>query len=471
MIGGGSSVENSQVSLEKNVLYLQRFLSDRGMSDVPHEILFGAGLSRVNDVKYVDPKLKPSRANELVAEIFKREDHSDTRYRPHEIPHLWGPSSRKSISRWFDEVGAKLNERDRLFIYYTGHGGRGAKRDTTLALWHEPDMPVSEFAKLLDRLPPKVSVVLIMVQCFGGGFADVIFNDRNPAKGLSSQNRCGFFATTADRVAAGCTPDVNEEDYREYSTYFWAALYGRKRSGEAVPPPDYDGDGRVSLAEAHAYALVQSDTVDISMKTSDVFLRRFSTMHTATDPKTLIDADSGYQALLDHADPPERAALQGLSERLQLDGFNHTQAARSMAEGIRQRRAALESEQTRLRASHDRSCEALQAEVEARWPELSRPTGAAAKKLIAAEGPRIVKAIESSAAYPQLHREDERLDAIDAESTDLERKWVKTQRFIRVAEHVALAANLPHVASAEVRARYAALLAAEAGVLPPHAHD
>ena len=52
--------------------------------------------------------------------------------------------------------------------------------------------------------------------CFSGGFADVIYEGCDPGKGLAKANRCGFFATVSDRVAAGCTSDVDEENYREY---------------------------------------------------------------------------------------------------------------------------------------------------------------------------------------------------------------------------------------------------------------
>ncbi|HEY2585964.1 MAG TPA: hypothetical protein VGI81_09400 [Tepidisphaeraceae bacterium] len=469
-IGGGSSAANNQVSLEKNVLYLQRFLADRGLGDVPHEILFSDGAGGARDLQYI-PAAKPPRVNELLAELFHQERGVDEQYRAHAIAHLWGASGRQSIGRWFDTVGVKLHEGDRLFIYYTGHGSRGkGGHNTALAMWREADMPVSEFARLLDRLPPKVSVVLVMVQCFGGGFADVIFNDADVSKGLSPRNRCGFFATTPDRVAAGCTPDVDEENYREYSTYFWAALYGRTRGGDVVPPPDYDGDGRISLAEAHAYAMVASDTIDLSMKTSDVFLRRFSKAKTIAGPAELIDADSGFQTLLDRAEPPERATLDGLSKRLDLDGFNRTQAARTIAAGIAERRRALGDEQRRLRQSHDRACNALAAMVRTRWPELTNLLNPAAVKLLAEQGDTIVRAIEAAPVYPELRRQHDRLDAIDVEDSDLERKWVKCQRFIRTAEHVALAANLALVAPPDVRSRYETLRTAEGGTLADPSH-
>ena len=59
--------------------------------------------------------------------------------------------------------------------------------------------PVKEFAGYLEKLPPGVQVVLVMVQCYGGGFADVIYTGGDAGKGLSPRNRCGFFATVGLR--------------------------------------------------------------------------------------------------------------------------------------------------------------------------------------------------------------------------------------------------------------------------------
>ena len=95
-------------------------------------------------------------------------------------------------------------------------------------------------------------------------------------KGLHPQVRAGFFATVHDRVAAGCTPDIREENYQEYSTHFWEALCGESRIGKKIQKPDFNGDGSTSLTEAHAYVVIHSNTIDIPIKTSDVFLRRFS---------------------------------------------------------------------------------------------------------------------------------------------------------------------------------------------------
>ena len=172
------------------------------------------------------------KANELVAQVLGQDENLYQEYRAHDIPHLWGPSNPGVDQQVVRHDRQAAHDGDRLVIYYTGHGGRGS----TLALWNENDMSAKEFAGLLDKLPAKVSVVMVMVQCFSGGYADMIYEGGDPAKGLSERDRCGFFATVSDRVAAGCTSDVDEENYREYSTYFWAALYGQTRDRSARPP-------------------------------------------------------------------------------------------------------------------------------------------------------------------------------------------------------------------------------------------
>src|SRR5262245_60003767 len=84
-IGGGSWAANNQVSLEKNVLHLQRFLAERGMGDVPHEILFADGKGGLRDLVYEGPSARMPRANELVAQVLGQDDNLYEEYRPHDI--------------------------------------------------------------------------------------------------------------------------------------------------------------------------------------------------------------------------------------------------------------------------------------------------------------------------------------------------------------------------------------------------
>ena len=70
---------------------------------------------------------------------------------------------------------------------------------------------------------------------------------------------------------------MDEADYKDYSSSFFAGLSGLSRTGKAVDSADYDGDGRVSYAEAHAFAKVDGRTTDLPISTSEAWLQRRAT--------------------------------------------------------------------------------------------------------------------------------------------------------------------------------------------------
>jgi hypothetical protein len=368
-----------------------------------------------------------------------------------------------------------MGDGDRLFVYFTGHGGPGGRqtpRNTTLDLWLDGGMTVRELVALLDKLSPKVRVVLVMVQCHAGGFGDVIFRNADVGPVLAEPTRCGFFATWPDRLAAGCTPDTQEENYKDYSTSFFAALSGHTRTGEKVERPDYDGDGRTSLAEAHAYVLLNSDTIDIPMTTSDVLLRQFGKTkdERAAD---LVTPSTSFEALLARATPDRRTVLQGLSDQLKLTGDDRAASAKALADVLDKRRKALEPPQqprgggNRRGGGRDRdpTGERIRARLLARWPEMASPFHPAVAAALAREPDEIVRVIELTPGFQKWEDANTKANERADQSFELERKWVKCQRFLYVAETVALEANLPKFAGKLVQARYAELRAAENGFL------
>ena len=464
-IGGGSAPDNNQVSLEKNILYFRAVLAASGLGSAKHDTFFSDGDDPGLDVQYIDPDFEPPALNVLLARLNGNEHELYYQYRTHELTGVRGPSTRQAIVDWFNEVGAKLKANDRLFIYFTGHGGRGRPtRNTTLALWNDASMPVREFVPLLDRVPNDVSVVMVMVQCHAGGFADVIFEGAKPPA-LSAANRCGFFATLHNRQAAGCTPDIDEENYHEYSTFFFAALHGRTRTGDVVDPrPDYDGDGRVSFAEAHAYVQVESDTIDIPLATSDVFLRQFSDA-SVENPKGLVTIDEPFDRLVNLATPAQRVVLTALSERLQLGGPGRVREARTIVDQIEKDRRKIDERKTKLTAEYNRIKSRIRSRLKSRWPELVTAYHPRAQSILEREGERVQRFIESQDSFKRWEQLAEQLADLEDEDSALERRWVKCQRLMRCAESVALAANLEKVATEETRRRFEDLIAAESGTL------
>src|SRR5258706_12424219 len=107
----------------------------------------------------------------------------------------------------------------------------------------------------------------------------------------------------------------------------------------------------------------------------------------------------------------------------------------------------------------------IRARVMARWPEIGNPFHPAAMAALTREAAEIVKTIESDPAFKQWDAQIQKGDEQSQKSFDLERKWVKCQRFLYVSESVALEANLPSFGGKLVQAKYEALRAAENGTV------
>jgi hypothetical protein len=521
-IGGGYNPSGNQVSLEKNALLFQRMLAETYPKEVRQDLFFADGDAQERDVQFVDPGFEIPRANVLLAEVFNQEDEIDFQYRNHDLSSVDGPTTRDNIERWFKETGSQLTSGDRLFLYVTAHGGRSPDKerphDTVLLLWNRQPLRVHDLAAWLQYVPAEVPVAMVMVQCYSGGFAYSVYEDGHANSGLADANRCGFFATVHDRVAAGCTPDIDEANYHEYSSSFFEALRGKTRFDEPIERPDYDGDGRTSLAEAHAYVVLTSTTIDIPVCTSDEYLRavlqpepqeenqqqgrrrgrRNREQPVSTEPAkeveggaapveaaggegaaaqegnegdSLLSADSNYDELLSAATPAQRAVLEGLSQELGLSGAQRATEVRAKADEFENERKRVEEEKGNVQREFDQIREQIKQRVLARWPELNNRWHPVTNEVLAGSADELVSLVE---AHPQYGRFEElriKLDELETSKLDYERKWVKCRRLERALETVALAANLPLKATAEQVAGYERLMAAEGAFFGPQLEE
>jgi len=466
-IGGGYSPMGNQVSLEKNVLLFRKLLSEAYPSAPAHDIFFADGDDAGRDLQYHDPTAPTPRSNQLAAQVFQEEKYYGYQYRSSSIPGLSGASNEHNVKQWFEETGAKLTGEDRLIIYLTAHGGKATDkkqpRNTSVYLWNRQRMVMTDLVGLLDKVPADVPVMVVMVQCYSGGFANIVFNEGDRKKGFTQANRCGFYATLHNRVAAGCTADIREEDYHEYSSYFWEAIRGSTRTGQPIERPDYDGDGRTSFAEAHAYALMESITLDISIKTSDAFLRAFSKLGDGKDD--LLHAGSPVDQLLAEASPVDRAVIEGLSQRLSLNDQQRAEEAKKLAGALMSKKKQFDDDRKQKHREYTGICRELQNHLKQRWPEIANKWHPRMTELLTTDSEEFVKAIEGHRRYDDFERLHDEMEQLSEQKFDLDRRWVKCQRLIRTLENVAYAANLPRVADDATQQRFAELLASEAGFL------
>src|SRR5581483_5183581 len=144
-----------------------------------------------------------------------------------------------------------------LLLYVTDHGSKNAE-DTSnnrITLWGDKEaISVEELRALLEQLDPNVRVVALMSQCFSGAFANL--RSVHAKKGAAPHgSTCGYFSSTADRMAYGCYPENRGKDNVGHAFHFLQALETTR-----------------SLAQSHAEVLVTDHTPDVPIRTSDAYL-------------------------------------------------------------------------------------------------------------------------------------------------------------------------------------------------------
>lgn len=297
VFGGGGAPAYNEIAIEKNVLYFQRTLQTLGFNPANASIFFANGNDGRATIRYLD------RQNQQ-------------KFKVPEIPHLKGAATLENLQRWLGQA-TRQSSAAPLFFYFTGHGqvNRQNVDNNVLMLWNDKALSVQQFSQMLDRLPNKMPVVTMMAQCYSGAFANLIYQGGNPNRPVALQTRCGFFATIKTRPSVGCTPAVNEADYRDYSSSFFAGLSGRDRLGKPVASADYNRDGRIAYTEAHAFAKIDEVTTDLPISTSESWLQR------QVGSKQQRDAILArpIATLIKTARPEQRYVITALNQKFNLD--------------------------------------------------------------------------------------------------------------------------------------------------------
>ncbi len=298
VFGGGGAPSYNEIAIEKNVLYFQRTLKALGLAASKPQIYFANGNDGQKTVRFIDPKTDE--------ETFKAP----------EIKGVLGSATWPNLQNAIAKIAQSKTPKQPLFFYFTGHGSLNPKNvnNNAMILWDEQDVSVQDFASQLDRLPAATPIVAVMVQCYAGAFANLIYEKGDPQRPVALQTRCGFFATIKQRPSVGCTPSVDEADYEDYSSSFFAGLSGVNRVGQPVASADYDQDGRVSFREAHAFAKVDEKAEDLPLSTSESWLReRMAAADVASTMATSLDT------VLATARPEQKYVVETIAQEFGFD--------------------------------------------------------------------------------------------------------------------------------------------------------
>ena len=504
-LGGGPSREENQASLEANVLFFKQIIKDKHPEPMRHDIFFAHGDDPAADVQVMAEKAKESAlpATDLLSSLYRRRpsNRQEVTYRNHHVTEITGALDPQLIREDLEKLAKTATSHDRLIIYVTAHGNPGPEDDpfdTSIDCWDSKKITAREFSGWLDKLPADVPVVMVMAQCYCGGFGRLIFQDLDESKGFTKRPWVGFFAQQHDLPAAGCRPDIEHDE--EFSSYFWGAIAGRRRSGANIGNCDLDGDSVVSFAEAFAYAVTADDTIDIPLRTSEVFLRKYSRLndsdadssdegddaHSKEKEKPAENADSksakhdsarltpelatmsgSLQSFVDRGDRISARIVSKLAKTLGFKLEDDVSAVRSAYEdqqrdGSRRGRGG--------RGGRGSGRRDLLKDIAEKWPELGDERHWQESSLLKADNQKdLLAQIKELPSWKTYDDRQKMIATTREEAQQRELRSAKFRRLILELETINLAANLPRVAKPEVVERYRQIVALEATSLAPTA--
>lgn len=518
VIAGGPNKEQNQASMEANVLFFLKLVEQQSSSDRELSIFFADGPDPGRDVQYVQSVSSSERSassNDL-RDLLRRLNRRGGRgpgmgllspnrqrigYRNHQIPNAESTNPELIRSR-LESIAGQATSRDRVLIYVTAHGSSDKESDyqnTSIACWGG-EIRVKEMSEWLKPLSSDVPVYLVMAQCYTGGFANLVFNRPSSDDfSLSQQSYIGFFAQQFDLPAAGCRPDVEVDE--EYSSYYWGAMLGEMRNGQAISDADLNLDGRISFGEAHAHAMAYSQTIDIPLRSSDRLLRQFSLIPgyisesedqflveeeiRIAENQKLMDSKNTIQRILESATVESAHVVKVLANELKIPLEANFE---SMQDLVKSRKKALRDEMLSANKPDSNSSADTRDREESR-PARRGPAGRSGRReLLAAiveKFPELEPAIQGRdrsvfesidqkvvldeiKQFPEYQRYERYLKEAELEAkiqAEVEMLEVKMRRLTETLELILLANNLEQIAAPEVVVQFNRIRSYEADSL------
>ncbi|MCU7853092.1 MAG: hypothetical protein KZQ80_12870 [Candidatus Thiodiazotropha sp. (ex Monitilora ramsayi)] len=447
-VGGGNAIGNSQGQIEDNVEWLSEILKKSSNTIKNYYAAGGAGEKDVaffGDADSTDLMQPLSR-------VFDFGDAHRLRFKVNGIPELSGSTRKDELSKSIINLFSATNSDSEILIIFNGHGDMNEDdvRYNTIKIWGDDNLDVGEVDGILDSAHEESLVRFIFPQCYSGGFYHLIYDDPESNE-LSNQNRCGFFAESPYDQSEGCSLNTNKEEYRDYSTYFFAPLNGATRNGQELPVAvDLNNDGAVSYRESHIYALMVGESKDLSRSSSEMYLEQWTPWY--------------LRWSLDNEDKSNIywniAEYLANKHSLELDG----RLLKTKKTEIQNNIVNLKKSQAEVEANIEELSSSIKLDIKKYWPELSHPYTLSYVSTINNDMKRISNHIEMHKDYHDLVLLQTKLSGIQKQELDYEREKAQIDKITRMK----LLARLTHYFSIfatdkEVE-EYNRLLACENGV-------
>jgi len=437
----GSIPEMSQVQIEQDIALAADVFGDGG------RVLFGAGRDKPTVQVLTGTSASERDVLRLrLGDLFAPRGGRDARYRRPNVSAA-DAATASTVLDTLDEAIAQSG--DPLLVYLGGHGDMGeTPRDNRIALWGQTDITVADLGEVLDGA--KRPVRLVVTTCFSGGFGELAFHGSDASRGAARNDRCGLFAAPWDLEATGCDPNPDRAAQEGYGLHFLNALRGQDRNGKPLPSEtlDIDGDGNISLLEAHTRARLASESADVPTTTSERWLR-------ATAPTA--------GRMLSVALPEEDRVIKVLAERLGLSTSDA--GALTKLERLEDDIDAQQLAVANASRDEDAAYRRASASLLALWPVLDDPWHPDFAETLQRDANAIEAHLERSDAYADYLAARERTDLAQQAVWDLRLEAAPVERLVRAQENRALAGRLAARGGRDW-SHFQALLACERWVRP-----
>ncbi len=460
IIGGGPSLMRSQGQIELNTQWIQKIIRNQ-RPDAKVKVYYTDGYQTESDVKIWQKPAESLEKLQPLARVFDFHIENGDHYRNHQVDAVVAGTDPEHLLAGMKNDFAKLTANDQVFFIYQGHGADDEDdiSKNSLSLWGkngQKRLTVGQLARLFNRLPATVPVRFMFPQCYAGGFAQLIYPNAQTGAQLTEGLRCGFMAESAYSPAEGCSSSVESGDYRDYSTYFFAALNQRTRLNQPLAVnPDRNHDGVVSLNEAHYYSLSQAESADLPRSTSEVYLEQWQPW---------------YLRWLNHDTPPDNIYSTLANEIAQHYHFSQTDNALVTAlaqryQEWRTKQDQLLEKQTEIQEQSLQLSFDIREQVLRKWPNAIYPYTKNFYDFLQHDLTATQKFIVLQADYPRLVKLQDQDWAMNEKLLALERKITQIKKIQRLRHLAIILDQFNRYANAQQKAHYQQLLRCENAVM------
>ncbi|RUM94846.1 MAG: hypothetical protein DSZ28_01060 [Thiothrix sp.] len=452
LVGGGNEPANSQVQIEMNVKWIEAMLRAKGQQ---LRVFFTDGQAQSADVLTRNkPDNKKATALEPLTRILGKYGDNYLSFRNNQLENVEGSTDAENLKVVLKEAFAVMVPGDRVFFIYQGHGSwEDDESNNALKLWYGTQISAREFEGLLDTLDPGVQFRFFFPQCYSGAFLRLADAQVLAHKNSSQARQCGFTAVSANKMSEGCTVSINEGDYRDYSTYFFAALDGKTRLGEPLASsPDLDGDAKVSLHEAHLYSLDNAYSTDLSRSTSEDFLEQWQPWYLKWKADMSALPDNIFGERVRRVAKNNRYMKKG--HELIISLFKHRDQISKQMDLLHAKQVTLQARSAQLKGT-------LKAGLLNRWPEASLQYTSSFKSFMNTRLDAALVWIEDQKDYRELVMTQNSSASLEKDALDLLRKNTQIDKIFRMIRLSRILEQLNTYGSQDDIATYRSLLACE----------